>query len=76
MQLIGSLAKLIQAYTCSGGFGDDLASIGVIDNQYFRNGDEEESSISIVGATEDDIGIGRFRFGLNRRKDTICSDHF
>ena len=36
--------------TCSGGFGDDLAGVGVVDHEDFRDGDEEESAVGVVGA--------------------------
>jgi len=65
MQLMGSLAKLTYLLTCSGRFSDNFTRISIIDNQNLRDGNKEESSISVVGATVDDVRIGRFRFRLD-----------
>jgi len=55
MQLMGSLAKLTCLRTCSGWFSDNFTRISIIDNQNLRDGNKEESSISVVGATVDDV---------------------
>ena len=55
MQLMGSLAKLTYLLTCSGRFSDNFTRISIIDNQNLRDGNKEESSISVVGATVDDV---------------------
>jgi len=51
--------------TSTGGFCDYLTSLRVIDDQDIRDGDEEETAICVEGATVDDVGVGRFRFGLS-----------
>ena len=50
--------------TCSGGFGDNLARISVVDNEDLGDGNEEEGVVAVVGAGVDDVGVGGFRFGL------------
>ena len=62
--------------TCSGGFGHNLSSVGIVDNKNLRDGNKEECVVSVVGTTIDNVRIRRFRFRLNNDKVTICSDHF
>ena len=63
-----SLAKAIALIGSGspGGFGDDFASVSIIDDQYFRDGNEEKGVISVIGTTIDNVRIRRFRFRLNK----------
>ena len=72
IQLIGSLARLRKGVTGFGGFGDDLSVFGIVDNEDVGDGYKEEIAFGIEGAAVDDVGVGRFGFGLGKEKGTIC----
>jgi hypothetical protein len=76
MALMGSLAKDKNMYTCTGGLGDNLSVLRVVDHEDVGNDNEEERAVSVESARVDYVGIRRLGFGLNQKESTICSCHF